>query len=257
MWCQIQHQVAPAFRDRFGVSVHSDQLGVRIRASRTGDLSLNRVYAAGVSTPLTSGDLDALVEEYTGSGAPRFLVSWAPVAAPSAARVWFEERGFRRIRPIARLTRHTVPDILVETDLAVRDATAAEAKEFGEIAARGNGLSLDFADGFNSTIGSPGWRHYLVLDGERSVSAAALFVDGDYAWAGLAGTLPDDRRRGAQSALLARRIRDAHAAGATWITCETTAESPDRPNQSLRNMKRLGFDITYELENFVLDLRTR
>ena len=69
VWCQIQHQVAPAFRDRFGVSVRSDQLGVRIRASRTGDLSLNRVYAVGVSTPLTTGDLDALVEEYTGSGA--------------------------------------------------------------------------------------------------------------------------------------------------------------------------------------------
>ena len=225
VWCQIQHQVAPAFRDRFGVSVRSDQLGVRIRASRTGDLSLNRVYALGVSTPLTTGDLHALVEEYTDSGAPRFLISWAPVAAPTEARGWFEARGFRRIRPIARLTRHTSPDFFVETDLAVREASASDAKVFGEIAARGNGLSVDFADGFNSTIGSPGWRHYLVLDGERPVSAAALFVDGDYAWAGLAGTLPDDRRRGSQSALLARQ--------------------------------RLGFDITYELENFVLDVRTR
>jgi GNAT acetyltransferase-like protein len=252
---QLQRGVAPAFRDRFGVSVLSDAVGVRIRAPRTRDLSLNRVYALGIETPLTRDGLEALVEEFDDAGVARFLISWAPVAQPVEARRWFEERCFRRIRSIARLTRPTVRDLQVRTDLSVVEVTTADSVAFGEVAARGNGLPAEFAEGFNSTVGSHGWRHYFVLDGDRPVAAAALYVNGDSAWAGLAGTLPDDRRRGAQGALLARRIRDAHAAGARWITCETTAESPDRPNQSLRNMKRLGFAVTYELENYVLDLR--
>lgn len=104
-------------------------------------------------------------------------------------------------------------------------------------------------------MGHPGWRHYFVLDGERPIAAAALYVEGDVAWAGLGGTLPADRLRGAQNALLARRVREACFAGARWITSWTTAEFSERPNQSLRNMKRLGFEVSYESENYVLDLR--
>jgi hypothetical protein len=49
-------------------------------------------------------------------------------------------------------------------------------------------------------------------------------------------------------------VRDAASSGAKWITCETTAESPERPNQSLRNMQRLGFELLHEREHYVLDL---
>lgn len=253
-WAQIQSAVAPEFRERFGVSVRSDASTVRVRAPRTAQLALNRVYALGVATPLSQGSLDALIQEFIDAESPRFLISWAPIAQPPEARRWFEERGFRRIPRIARLTRRTEAPPITESRLAVLEATPADAEQFGVIAALGNGLSLDFAPGFNSTVGRPGWRHYFALDGSRPVAAAALYVQDDIGWAGFAGTLPDDRGRGAQSVLLARRVRDAHDAGARWITCETTAESPDRPNQSLRNMRRLGFEVTYERENYVLDL---
>jgi ribosomal protein S18 acetylase RimI-like enzyme len=252
-WKQIQRSVAAEFRERFGVSVRADAGTVRIHAPRTTQLAFNRVYALGVATPVNQARLDALTREFILAGSPRFLISWAPVAQPPDARRWFEERGFRRITGIARLTRRTEPDLDVASDLEVVVAGSRDAERFGATAALGNGLPPDFAPGFNSTMGHRGWRHYLALDGSRPVAAAALYVDGDIAWAGFAGTMPADRRRGAQSALLARRVRDAHAAGARWITCETTAESPERPNQSLRNMKRLGFEVTYELENYVLD----
>lgn len=254
-WRQIQSAVAPAFRERFGVSVRADSGTVRIHAPRTTDLALNRVYALGIATPLTRARLDGLTREFIMAGSPRFLVSWAPIALPAEASQWFEERAFRRIPNIARLTRRTDPTLAATSDLDVVEVRPADAERFGEIAALGNGLSLDFAPGFNSTIGHPGWRHYFARDGARPVAAAAVYVDGDVAWAGFAGTLPTDRGRGAQSILLARRVRDAHEAGASWITCETTAESAERPNQSLRNMRRLGFEVTYELQNFVLDLR--
>jgi len=226
-----------------------------VRAPRTMELALNRVYALGIATPLIPARLDALVHEFLLAGSPRFLISWAPIALPAEATRWFEERAFRRIISIARLTRRTAPDLAATSSLDVVEARPDDAEQFGAIAALGNGLSPEYAPGFSSTMGRPGWRHYFAVDGTRPVATAALLVEGDVAWAGLASTLPADRRRGAQSTLLARRIRDAFAAGARWITCETTAELPDRPNQSLRNMTRLGFEVTYELENYVLDLR--
>jgi len=253
-WRQIQSTVAPEFSDRFGVSVLADSGTVRIRAPRTSQLALNRVYALGVASPLSETGLDALIQEFVDAGSPRLLISWAPVAQPTEARLWFDERGFRRITGITRLTRRTEPDLEVTSDLKVAAATSGDAEPFGQTAALGNGLPLEFAPGFNSTMGRPGWRHYFAIDGTRPVAAAALYVEADIAWAGFAGTLPADRGRGAQSALLARRVRDAYDAGARWITCETTAESPARPNQSLRNMRRLGFEVTCERENYVLDL---
>ena len=255
VWSGIQGMTTPEFREHFGISVLHDRTGLRLRAHRTRDLSLNRVYGLGIHAPLTGQGLDALIEEYRRADVSRFMVSWAPVCRPHDAARWFQERGFRRIPSVVRLARRTGVTLHSPCDLVVVEATLADARRFGELAARCNELPLEYAPGLSSTIGHPGWRHYFVLDGQRPIAAAALYVEGDVAWAGLGGTLPGDRRRGAQSALLARRVRDAHDAGARWITSWTTAELSGRPNQSLRNMKRLGFEVRYESENHVLDLR--
>lgn len=255
VWSRIQGATAAEFTGRFGISVLHDRAGLRLRAHRTRDLSLNRVYGLGIQVPLTEQGLDALIEEYRRADVSRFMVSWSPVCRPHDAGHWFQERGFRRIPSVARLARHTDVTLPSPSDLVVVEATLADAGQFGELAARCNELPPEYASGLNSTIGHPGWRHYYVLDGERPIAAAALYVEDDVAWAGLGGTLPGDRRRGAQSAVLARRVRDAHDAGARWITSWTTAEFSGRPNQSLRNMKRLGFQVMYESENYVLDLR--
>src|SRR5690242_2010164 len=208
VWSQIQGMAAEEFKDHFGISVTHDRAGLRIRAHRTRDLSLNRVYGLGIETPLTAEALDSLIEEYSEAGVSRFMLSWGPVCLPHAAGRWFMERGFRRIPSIVRLVRHTGL-LLSACDLVVIDVDSADAGHFGALAARCNELPPEYAAGLNSTIGRPGWRHYFALDGDRPVATAALYVKGNMAWAGLGGTLPNDRRRGAQSALLARRVRDA------------------------------------------------
>src|SRR5262249_56480973 len=67
------------------------------------------------------------------------------------------------------------------------------------------------------------------------------FLDGDSAWLGMAGVLPEYRRRGGQSSLMVQRIRDAIAAGATRIFTETGEPSQAGANPSLNNMERCGF----------------
>jgi len=98
--------------------------------------------------------------------------------------------------------------------------------------------------GLVSTIGQLGWHFYFALAAKRPVAGAAVYVDGDGAWFGLAATLPEYRNRGAQTALLLHRIAEAKAAGCRSIGAEAAPDSV-APNPSLRNMKRLGLRELY------------
>jgi GNAT superfamily N-acetyltransferase len=96
-----------------------------------------------------------------------------------------------------------------------------------------------------------GWRHYLATDGETAVGAAAMYARGAWAWLGLAATLEEARGRGAQSALIARRIADAYAAGVRWLSIETAEDTPERDAPSFRNVVRQGFRVAYLRPNWL------
>lgn len=103
-----------------------------------------------------------------------------------------------------------------------------------------------------SLVGRPNWYHYLTWSEQEPVAAAALFVQADIGWLGITGTLPTARRRGAQSALMARRLRDGAELGCRWFVTETGQDLPERPNPSFHNMLRAGFAVAYHRPNFLL-----
>src|SRR5574341_1190396 len=100
-------------------------------------------------------------------------------------------------------------------------------------------------------VGRPGWRHYLAFDGVRPIATAGMYIAGDAAWLGWAATVDDARGRGAQTALIVRRIADAAAAGCRHLVVETAEEKPDKPNPSTRNLRRLGFTELYLRPNYI------
>jgi hypothetical protein len=251
-WAEIQRAVAPGFRDRFGVTVREVNGAVMLQAPKTDMLALNRVLGLGVAEPLREETLDQIVASYREAGIPRFIVQWPPDLPPADASDWFAARGFRAAHPMAKLYRRADDPLSHDSDLAVREIGESEAELFGATAAAGNELEPHMASGFDSTVGRRGWIHYLAWDGARPVAAAALFVHGEVGWCGFAGTLLGDRGRGAQSALLARRVRDAAVRGCRWVTAETMADTPERPSASFRNMRRMGFDVAYLRTNYLL-----
>lgn len=90
---------------------------------------------------------------------------------------------------------------------------------------------------FASTIGLPGWYHYLVrFDGEPG-SASVLYVTEGVAQLFVATTMPAYRGRGAQQALIQRRLADGQAAGCDLATSQTVID-----NASPRNMARHDFE---------------
>lgn len=258
-WTQIQRHVSDAFRERVGVEVHPLDGGVALLARHVDMLALNRTLGLGITRPLTEEALDALIARYRAAGVSRFVLQWSPAAQPSKATEWILSRGFRalpRMVKLGRTTTSNVHTVHVETTLEIVEVGPEEAARFAATAAAGHEVDPMFGPGFSSTMAHPGWRHYLAFDGEHPVSAAALLAHGDMAWFGFGATLSTHRGRGGQSALLARRLRDAAEMGCRWASCETTEETPDRPNPSFRNMRRMGFHVVHARPNFLLDLRT-
>src|SRR3954469_15703067 len=137
----------------------------------------------------------------------------------------------------------------VATELEVRELGPEAGEAFGRVVTTAFGMPPTAVPWLTALVGRDGWRIYGGYDAGDLVSAGALHLDGDVGWLGIGATLPQARGRGGQQAVMARRIADAAAAGATTLTTETGI-LPGRPNPSLRNMYRSGFELAYERANW-------
>jgi len=102
-----------------------------------------------------------------------------------------------------------------------------------------------------ASVDSLGWNHYMAFDGETAVATAAFFISGDQTWFGMASTLPEYRKQGAQGGLIERRLRDVNALGCKQIVVETAEETPTHEAPSYRNMHRYGFHLAYLKQNHI------
>jgi hypothetical protein len=123
--------------------------------------------------------------------------------------------------------------------------SVAEAYGFPDIVGRAAG----------AVVGVPGWHAYVGFDGDVPVSTAAMRIEDGVAWFGFGATSESHRGRGGQSAMFARRLRDAREAGCRFAVVETGKETPEEPNPSYRNMVRSGFELAYFRQNWVRQAR--
>lgn len=203
----------------------------------------NRVIGLGVFRPGTEPELDAIVAGYRRAGCKEFWIHVSPGPQSVQLQQWLGQRG---LVPPARkswvkMLRGTDSPPLISTDLEVRPVDPGESGVLGQVVCAAYGMPVALGAWFEALSLHPGWRGYVALDGVTVVAAAFLFTRGKTAWLGAAGTLAKHRQRGAQGALMARRIADAIAAGCTCIATETGEPIGDEPNPSLANMRRCGF----------------
>lgn len=218
---------------------------------RTDVLALNRVIGFGADGDARPDRLDGLLRLYRSAGVRRFFVQVAPDAEPAELPEALDVRGFRRHNRWAKLTRPAGEAPRVETDLAIERLPRDKAGAFGDLFAPELDWPRATAAWLSATVGRARWHHYAAFDGAQVVAAAALHLVGDAAWLGFAATHPAHRRRGAQAALLAKRIEAATAAGAKTLVIETGEERPERPVPSYRNVRRAGFEVAYYRDNWI------
>jgi len=132
----------------------------------------------------------------------------------------------------------------VEPALEVVEVGPGTVELFADVLLRGHGVpeperSRDPAS-IRQWLDLDGWRLYLGrIDGDAA-GAAVLTVDDEIGYLANASTLPEYRNRGVQTALIARRIADAAAAGAVLVCSGATLGSA-----SQRNLERAGLQLAY------------
>jgi hypothetical protein len=230
-----------------------DGLGVRMAAS-PGFAFLNRVFAVGLDSPLSADVLDDAVAFLRAGGGDALLVQHPPVLETPEVLDLLAAHGFSRGGTWAKMLRPVGDPPEAPTGLRIAAVGQEEAARFGEVEAEGMGMPPFMAPWCALQVTEPGWRAYAAYDGDDMVAVGCLFHDGEAAQLSGAATLPSHRGRGAQLALMARRIVDARDLGLRWIGAETGSETPADPNPSLHNMRRAGMEELYPRQNWLLRL---
>jgi len=257
--CLVESTEASAYADLmqaapsdFGVDVDSSEDGVLLSAPCVDALLFNRMVGLGLRRPATRDAVHKAVERLHATGVRNFGIQLSPTATPADTADWIGAAGLERRDNWTKVYRPATPEPTVPTELRLERAAANLADRFAAVACMGFAMPPALAPWFAASVGRPGWYHYLAWADDEPVAVAAMFVRDHVGWLGVAATLPAHRRRGAQGALMVRRIHDGLALGCRWFVTETGQDRPDKPNPSFHNMRRAGFVVAYDRPNFRL-----
>jgi GNAT superfamily N-acetyltransferase len=252
-WGDLYRLASPAAADVCGLKVRRIGSGDAVAAAGVDVLAFNRVIGLGVDKPASESSIEEIVDLYRRAGSQRFFVQVSPGASPAHTIGWLETRGFRHYNNWAKLYRPVGHPTSSRSDLRVEQIGAEHAGAFGAIVASCFGWPSFVGPWIACLVGQPGWRHYLAFDADEPVATAAMRVVGNSGWIDFAATLPDHRGRGAQGALLERRVRDAASLGLTHLVVETSESTPEHPSPSFRNTIRSGFRVAYIRPNYLFE----
>ena len=155
------------------------------------------------------------------------------------------EAGARPVESAAVLfgTPRSLPPPPPRT-VEVRRIGREDAHRFAELLLEGHGVpaearALD-APGIATTASRDDIGFYAAIVDRREAAAGVLALHDRIGYLANASTLPAFRRRGCQSALVARRIADADAMG-----CDLVASLTSFASASQRTLERAGLRIAY------------
>jgi len=239
---------AEAVADSFGADAHRVAGAVCSLRADIDDVMINRVIGLGVAEPATPAALDEIGEVYRSV---RHSIALAPSAAPAGLASELRERGYEPGYAWVKFWRPAAEPPTAVSELRVVRIGPQQAAQFTAVLAAGFDIPHAVTAMLEHLPGRPGWGWYLAYDGDVPVACGAVYVRGEAAWLGQAATLPEHRRRGGQSALLAARIAEARAAGARVVVTETGEILDGRPANSHRNIVRAGFEPAYLRPNYL------
>ena len=208
-------------------------------------LFANALFGAGLTSGVTEADLEHLEEHAAEVGVPAALeISEATrpeVAALAAAR------GYRP-DDVAHAVVHDLRDLPAPEPAVVIERVPLEAvNTWQDATAAGWGhdeprrrAASDVYSAAAGEVDRPGLLLARATDDGRVVGAAMLRIADGFATLGGMSTLPAERGRGVQRALVFHRLRAAAEAG-----CDFAASMAVAGSTSERNLLRLGFEPSH------------
>ena len=207
---------------------------------------LTQSFGLGMKGEVTQADFETIEAFFRDRNAPVYL-EVSPLASGGLLSQ-LNERQYHPIEYSSVLCRRIGPDLRLPRSrnekISVRKITAAETEQWAQTSARGwsehpefTEMILGFGRTFASTVGATGMQAEIA--GE-SIATGVVFIANGVALLAGASTIPEARRRGAQSALLEARLRFAVEQGCDLAMMCALPGSP-----SQRNAQRNGFQIAY------------
>ncbi len=211
------------------------------RQAQTASANWNRIHLCGAEPGLTPEGIEQLIDRYRAAGVNRFFAWLSPGPHMDVIRSWLEHAGFE---PRMQWTHY--PTCLAATCVPPRFRTELEVREVTarEVAAARKILGDTMWDEYERSAGKVGFHHFMAFDRAQPVAVAALAVFEGLGYLTFAATAESHRQRGAQSALIARRIDRARALGCTVLAVDTLTML----QHSTRNLERAGFRVAYQKE---------
>ena len=255
--------------EELGIEVRREGRRLRLTAAGYDHPMFNRIMGIGLNAESGGDDPETVLgraaEHYESVGVRRWMIQVLPHVEPEGFAETAGRHGIIRLRGWAKHLGSADQENRSRSELKiVRLGTEGSAGEGGdaslvvdawaEILVQNFGFPDPFLAWLRALRTRERWHLYLALDGDTPVATGALFLSGSDAGPigqlTFGSTLPEYRGRGAQSALVARRVEDARAAGARWVVSETDEELAERPNPSTRNLVRLGLPVAYVRANW-------
>ncbi len=212
--------------------------------------SLNQIQGAAEPGAVEAGHLaDAI--EWMRSREVDYRVPVAECRPGSGeAEAWLIDHGYECDGGWTKFVRDVaVPDLPEDPDI--------EVFEMGEDEVDGEGMSMIAREGLGLPIMAEtlafslpmkdSWRCYtaVLLSEDRVVATGSMLIDDGVAQLGLDATLPGDRDRGCNRALLRRRLLDAAAAGCHTAFAELGERDRDDLAAAAHNLAAAGFVEAY------------
>lgn len=262
--CEIcEHADAEAWADVLAATPADFARQFEIRHARFGAavvgvtgafdvLTMNRVVGVTTAEGIPSRDLDAIIEMYEEAHSRRYAIQVCPTAQSESFVAQLKNHDFVLFNHWTKMSRpahRSIPE--PEHQLRVERIGPERAQEFAAISVPAFGWPLPTKRWVAAMVGRPGWHHYMAFEDGIAVGTGALHVHDGIGWLGFAATDPEHRKHGAQSTLIAKRLRDALDLGCKMLVVETAQDLPEKPNPSFHNLVRFGFEVAYERPNYV------
>jgi GNAT superfamily N-acetyltransferase len=245
-----------AFRDLYaaapgGLGAQAREIGgalcIRLDAAPSSAM-FNRALGLGLREAANEEGLDEIERFLAGVA---WCVALAPQAEPPKLPSWLEGRGFSCGYGWTKFTRGADELSQARTELRVERVDERRAEAFADAFVRGYGTPDFFRRWLARIPGRDGWDCFVALAAEAVAGTGALYVNGSVGWLGIAATVPEHRRKGAQGAILAARIEAAREAGCELVVTETGEPRGGEPGLSYRNIVRAGFEPQYVRANYL------
>jgi len=251
-WEDLARAAPPSFAQGIGLRAESVGHALLFMADRVPQFQFNFLAGTGLNGD-DGSSIDEAVKRFSAAGQKKFIIQIPPGSCAGDMEARARDHGLMS-NPLAwaKFARHAENAPAVATPLTIREVGKDEANVFAEAAIAGFGMPGPMAVWLAQIVGRPGWHAYVSFDGDKPAGAGALFVKGAFAWCGIGATRPEMRKKGGQSALLARRIADAAKYGALHVATETGVPQDGQPAPSYKNILAAGFDVAYVRPNWTL-----